>query len=60
MLQERVRKLREEIAEINRLNKLHKHTPRPSMIEIRKNLERRDRLVAIALELADLKKKQVA
>jgi len=53
-LQERVRELREEIAEIRRLNYEYRQRTSHSMTEIKMYSYRRDRLVAIARELAAL------
>jgi len=60
ILRERVRELREEIAEINRLNQEYRQRRGHSMTEATKYSDRRNRLVAIALELAALKKEQAA
>jgi hypothetical protein len=59
-IRERVRELREEIAEINRLNKEYRHLTRASMTEVGQYSHRRDRLIAISLELAALKKEKAA
>jgi hypothetical protein len=59
-LQERVRELREEIAEIRRLNYEYRQRTSHSMTEIKMYSYRRDRLVAISRELAALKKEKAA
>jgi hypothetical protein len=53
-VRERVRELREEIAQINRLNKEYRQRSHHSVTEIKMYSYRRDRLVAIARELAAL------
>jgi len=59
-IRERVRELREEIAEINRLNKEYRQLTWASMTEVEKYSHRRDRLIAISLVLAGLKKEKAA
>jgi hypothetical protein len=59
-LRERVRELREEIEEIRRLNQEYRQQRGHSITEREKYSERANRLVAIALELARLKKEKAA
>jgi len=58
-LRERVRELREEIAEINRLNQEYRQRRGHRMTEREEYSERRNRLAAIALELAVLRESRL-